>query len=328
MRYALLCYDTTNLGDEIQSLAARQFLPRTDILVDRDWPGRVPEGGPYQIVFNGWHNHRPENWPPSPSLDPLLVSVHVTREVNSANKLKLVPSEVLLEGANLEYWKAHGPVGTRDLATKALFEEHGVEAYFSGCMTLTLGDGRARERGDYVCAVDLAKPLLKHLCGRVPGRVVTTAHEDYAQASFEERCAKAETLLSLYARAKCVVTSRLHCALPCLALGTPVLFVISAPDRYRFSGLSELVRNCTNEAFLGDRSGFDPNDPAPNSEDYRVYRDALIRRVNGFIDPARTNLDAAPHPFVPRDDVEPIIADERARMHTRPLLSRLFGGWR
>ena len=37
----------------------------------------------------------------------------------------------------------------------------------------------------------------------------------------------ARTLLQTYAKAKFVVTSRIHCALPCLGLETPVIFVTS-----------------------------------------------------------------------------------------------------
>src|SRR5690606_29754020 len=53
----------------------------------------------------------------------------------------------------------------------------------------------------------------------------------------------AEDLLNKYARAKMVITSRIHCALPCLALGTPVIFVNgfdSFVDSCRFDGILEL----------------------------------------------------------------------------------------
>ena len=53
----------------------------------------------------------------------------------------------------------------------------------------------------------------------------------------------AEDLLHKYAKAKLVITSRIHCALPCLALGTPVIFVNgfdSFVDSCRFDGILEL----------------------------------------------------------------------------------------
>ena len=50
-------------------------------------------------------------------------------------------------------------------------------------------------------------------------------------------------LLNKYARAKLVITSRIHCALPCLAMGTPVIFINgfdSFVDSCRFDGIIEL----------------------------------------------------------------------------------------
>ena len=36
VKYALYKYSTENVGDEIQSIAARRFLPRVDYYIDRD----------------------------------------------------------------------------------------------------------------------------------------------------------------------------------------------------------------------------------------------------------------------------------------------------
>ena len=35
-KFALLNYSTENIGDEVQSIAARRFLPRIDEYVERD----------------------------------------------------------------------------------------------------------------------------------------------------------------------------------------------------------------------------------------------------------------------------------------------------
>ena len=62
--YGLLRYETSyNLGDEIQSIAAQQFLPRTDYLIDRDTGTYVNQHDglrtetPYSAIktlYNGW----------------------------------------------------------------------------------------------------------------------------------------------------------------------------------------------------------------------------------------------------------------------------------
>lgn len=314
MRYALLSYHTSNLGDEIQSAAARQFLPSADILVDRDRPQDLPGGatGRFKIILNGWHTHNPENWPPSAALVPLLVSVHISNEVHAKNKSGRRPAEALLEGVNLEYLRNHAPVGARDLWTLELLRAKNVDAYFSGCLTLTLGSDRARPRHDYVCAVDLAEPVLNELRKRVRGRVVAVTHSDAMPAPFADRSRRAGRLLGIYARAKCVVTSRLHCALPCLALRTPVLFVVAARDTYRFSGLIDLIGNCTAEEFLENTNDFDPNDPPANSDAYLPFRRKLVETAGRFIEPTATDAGAPLHPFVPGADMDGDIAIEQS----------------
>ncbi|HEX8449353.1 MAG TPA: hypothetical protein VF652_07165, partial [Allosphingosinicella sp.] len=82
-RFGLLRYRATlNLGDEIQSLAARAFLPRVDRMLDRDALSRAPGWtGETALICNGWFSHRPERWPPHPRLRPLLVSMHLSDQV-------------------------------------------------------------------------------------------------------------------------------------------------------------------------------------------------------------------------------------------------------
>src|SRR5580658_2651462 len=72
-RYALLSYRTDNLGDEIQSIAAEQFLPWIDLRIDRDRLDRRPDGTPdgIKIILNGWYINAPQCWPPGSFLSPL-----------------------------------------------------------------------------------------------------------------------------------------------------------------------------------------------------------------------------------------------------------------
>jgi len=296
-RYALLTYRTTNIGDEVQSIAAAQFLPAVDLRIDRDRLDSRPSGADdrYKIILNGWHTHAPENWPPAPFLDPLLTSIHISREVFQANSGGLRPVDILLRGDSLDYLRGHGPVGARDIWTRDLLLEHGIDSFFSGCLTLTL-HGAAEARRDYICAVDLPPPLLRHLRQRVEGRLVVRTHHHPSPPAFGERAFTARQQLSLYAQAKCVVTTRLHCALPCLAMGTPVLFINTAKDSYRFSGLIDFLHACLPQDFLDGAATFDPENPPPNKGTHTPYRAALIEAANRF---TGTSLDAPLHPFVP-----------------------------
>lgn len=60
----------------------------------------------------------------------------------------------------------------------------------------------------------------------------------------EERLKEAERLVKAYAKARLVITSRIHCALPCLGLETPVIYLEKTQDveesSCRMQGLREL----------------------------------------------------------------------------------------
>jgi hypothetical protein len=285
MRFGLQIYGVTgNLGDEIQSIAARRFLPRVDVLIDRDLPADSLAGqsDPTAVIMNGWYSHKPEGWPPPACIVPLFVSLHISREIFTAhNRLGLNPVEAFL-GASSEYLKRWGPVGTRDLETLQLLQSRGIDAYFSGCLTLTLEREPGAPREEFIACVDLPRPILDALSTRTerPLRVLTHVG---AHGSHEQRMQQAERLLATYQRAHCVLTTRLHCALPCLALETPVLLIDTAPDQYRFRGLNRLLRHCPPEQFAASPEIFNVNNPMPNQLDYMKFRNSLIDRVRSFI---------------------------------------------
>lgn len=54
MKYGLFKYETENIGDEIQSIAARRFLPSVDTYIDRDRLGEYCPDEETKIITNGW----------------------------------------------------------------------------------------------------------------------------------------------------------------------------------------------------------------------------------------------------------------------------------
>ena len=103
----------------------------------------------------------------------------------------------------------------------------------------------------------------------------------------------AENLLNKYARAKLVITSRIHCALPCLALGTPVIFINgfdSFVDSCRFDGILELFNRIDVDSKTGNFSAnFDLpgkiNDQTTvkNFEKHHDLANPLKQQCNDFI---------------------------------------------
>ena len=45
----------------------------------------------------------------------------------------------IFSAETIYHLKQHAPIGCRDFYTVSLLEKYGIPAYYSGCMTLTLG---------------------------------------------------------------------------------------------------------------------------------------------------------------------------------------------
>ena len=140
MKFGLLAHSpTVNLGDHVQSLAARQFLPRVDCVVERERLHEAAAAGPLKVIMNGWWMHQSEHWPPPPNIIPLFVSFHVTTGAARA---------AMLEEQSLAYLRKHEPIGCRDTSTKNVLQAAGIDAYYSGCLTMTFPRRPRRHSGE------------------------------------------------------------------------------------------------------------------------------------------------------------------------------------
>ena len=272
----LVYFGTDNLGDEIQSLAARRFLREVDYLIDRDQLStfRPDERGErVKVIFNGWFCHHPENFTPDASLLPLLVSMHVTPNAQPRFSRPDV----------VEFLTAHGPVGTRDWFTLEFLQSLGVECYFSGCLTMTLARPNVPRTGQVVLN-DVPPEVVAKVASMTDRTLVLTRHSGHQHYSPQQRLESAGSLLDIYAGAHSVVTTRLHCAMPCTAMNTPVLLLNTAPDQERFAGLHEFVHCCSPEDFTQSAVDWHPETPRSNPNRHTILRDNLIRRATRFME--------------------------------------------
>ena len=125
--------------------------------------------------------------------------------------------------------------------------------------------------------------ILKHYDGE---KIEFVRHEYKKQEipTHEQRFEIARNILRKYARARLVITSRIHCALPCLALGTPVVLVTKKYDNLRYGGLSELL----NHVWLNDlgkvQANFKINSgDIKNSDEFVKYAEKLRKICSDFI---------------------------------------------
>ena len=323
-----------NIGDYIQALAASQFLPRVDGFIDREQL-RVYDGGPCKVIMNGWYMHDPSQWPPSIAIDPLFVAFH----------MNLSAKDMMLSDEGINYLRAHQPIGCRDKYTESLLKAKGIDAYFSGCLTLTLGQKFKSSQKEEKCyVVDPKIPSSKSIkeitrdiffLFRHYKKVLVVTNKLYSTVSFknqrlasrflrtysefvdlltlveseyihqqdsrytkgfdkdEDRLKEAERLVHLYAQARMVITSRIHCALPCLGLETPVVFVhkdnTDEISRCRFDGILELFNSfvCYSDRIVPSfpiEGKLSKTNPCNNKEDWKELANSLIDKCQKFIE--------------------------------------------
>jgi len=180
----------------------------------------------------------------------------------------------------------HAPIGARDLSTLAQLQEKGIPSYFSGCLTLTLNHPvKHRRRRKVIYAVDVSQEVIDYIRSKTGCKVIPFSHLVPASIMHnnEARLAYARRILRNYGRATCVVTTRLHATMPCLALETPVLLISDHHHFGRLSGLRELARSCSSEELISGEYEYDFNTPPKNPDDYLPIRERLIEIMTDWV---------------------------------------------
>lgn len=286
MKFGLLVEkETRNIGDDIQAYAAKQFLPQIDYYVDRNHLDEfVPEKEEkIATIFNGWFLQYTLNWPLSPYIKPLPISMHFTSK-DWFWDTKDRPYH--LQGYGLEYLKNIEPIGCRDSHTVKLLEAKGVKTEYTGCMTLTLKKFENVERKNYICAVDVSEAVIDKIRETTDMEIKIVTHtvpEDYYQLSWEERMKNVENLLKLYQGATAVISYRLHCALPCLALGTPVILLNEDYRNDRFGDYTKYIESCSEIDFINEKVKYDYYNIPTHSDEWKILRDNLINKCENFV---------------------------------------------
>ena len=292
MKYGLIMYkDTENIGDDVQTYVAERFLPRVDYIIDRDnVTSFVPKEKDYvATIMNAWWMNKKFNWPPSPYIYPKMISMHFTHY----DTIYHIDQKHITTGYGKEYLKKYEPIGCRDSYTKNLLSENGIKSYFSGCMTLTLNRFENVEKEDYILLVDATDAIYEKLKTMTDKRIERITNnrdrEEYSNLNWETRKKYVEEYLKVIQRASLVITPRLHCALPSLALETPVLLIDYSLNNDRTSDFLKLVHYTTEEEFLRGKTKYNINKPKNNKTDYLKIREKLEKECYEFIEKTKIN---------------------------------------
>ena len=171
------------------------------------------------VFFNAWWGSSHADWPPPTNIDPLMLSIYIGPKMQRQWE------------KHIGYLKQREPIGCRDSRTLNLLRTHGVKAYFSGCLTLMVKNPNIGQRNEHIYITDVSQHLVKLLPLTVQEKAIYLEHNMKGSERLDSlsRFSVAYQLMEKYGSAKLVVTQCIHCALPCVAMGTPVIF-INSPD--------------------------------------------------------------------------------------------------
>lgn len=230
--YAMTYSNSGNLGDHIQTIATEQFINRKGG-VDRDTLN-LYKGKDINLLMQGWFGNLKRfkyMFPPSNNINPIFVGFHISnkQEDREYYSMKIVRN----------YLEKYQPIGCRDISTKEFLEDLGIEAYFSRCLTTTFPTRNNVPSKEKIFIVDCVSDLL------IPSDILNKAekltHVVSEEESQKNKESKAYLLLNRYKEeASLVITSRLHCASPCIAMGIPVIFIDNKHD-IRFTAINDLL---------------------------------------------------------------------------------------
>lgn len=271
-----------NIGDYIQSLAALQYLPKDckPYFIDRD-SIQYYHGPKVKLIMNGWHILKEGNKYSSTQIIPFFLSYHLENQTN-------------LPSIYIENLKKFSPIGCRDKTTKEQLNKYGINTYFSSCLTTTLDIDylvKEKERTNDIIFIDYkfrkypkADKFLRSLKKYNFNHIIYTSHKFNLNLTHIERFKLAKSLLEKYSKAKLVITTRIHGALPCLALHIPVILINKKYDYLRFPGLYELLNTIgiNYEKKFEIRVNINDKGFVFNSKKYLKYSDELKNKFQNF----------------------------------------------
>lgn len=213
-------------------------------------------------IMQGWFSHSYDFLPPKNIL-PVFIGTHFTNFIQQYL--------IYLLARNPHYFDDK-TIGCRDLYTLEFCQKLGLDAYFSRCLTLTLPKRQSQSSQNKVFFVGLADEFLPF----IPKDIKNQAEHINQQLFMSDKPSSqaffyaANTLLTRYKNeAKLIITSALHCAAPCTAMGIPVIFCRQNDEQLtRFSALDSILPLYTLDDFKKGCVNFSPN--VPNIEPLKI----------------------------------------------------------
>ena len=271
-----------NLGDFIQTIATKAAIKKNFSKVEFEYSSSESlmfkqSGG--IVIMQGYFSLS-NNFLPPPSLLCVFIGTHFN------------PSAMNF----IQFFNAHFPhyfknkdLGCRDNFTLEFCQKMGFNAYLSRCLTLTLDKREKSETQSVIFLVNVDEDLMPF----IPQNLRENAEfinqksikiEDEPNYTQEHFFKKTQNLLGRYKNeAKLIITTGLHIASPCTAMGIPVILIAQNEEQLnRFSALKGIIPIYTKKDLEQNAVNFSPK--VPNIED---LKEAMLENVKLSIDKER-----------------------------------------
>ena len=295
-----------NIGDYIQTKAVIDILSKQNIKILEREKLNTYNGAPIKTIINGWFMENPKNWPPSNNIKPLFISFHINPSIANS----------FINQKSIEYFKKHEPIGCRDYYTRDLLAKNGINAYFSSCVTLGIerdkylnnkipngvivigAFDRLKPYLDYKSPIKILLSLIKHPLRYLNYKIKLHKFNKhlykqnfeikrYSQItkrsinSYSEGITLADEMLNKIAESEIIITSRIHAALPALAMGLKVIFIDEGLGHTNHKMRISSLKNYFHTVDLNDFFMINLED-AKNMENYNNYIQNIKQKINKF----------------------------------------------
>lgn len=237
-KYAILGYNTINIGDDIQSFVTSTLLD-ISYIVNRDDYDLIYNYNTGELItnleekiyliMNGWFMHN-SNWKDgndnikfpikNNNIIPIYISTCLSKDV-----------PLLYKKECIEHYKKNSPILCRDKTTFNLLKNEGVDVDLYGCLTQLLDIKNIPDNNSYkekykdsIIYIDCPNKW-KERNKNEKNYYFHHYIDELTNMNPKQRINYAQDLLTKYKYAKKIYSYRLHAFLPCRAMGLDVEYV-------------------------------------------------------------------------------------------------------
>ena len=176
-----------------------------------------------------------------------------------------------LSDDEVDYLKKYEPIGCRDERTLMTMRKYGVQSYLNGCITVVFPLSTLdRTKCEKIYIVDVPDKLFDYIPDQILKNAIMISHN--LPGNLKDAKKEANDIYQMYLKdAKMVISSLLHCVIPCMAAGIPTIFA-KMDFPYRAAWVEKLIHLYTENEF----SSINWN---PDSVIYEDHKNNVIQLV-------------------------------------------------